>query len=103
MFVVDWSSANNDIEIFVHRTGSAGVLDAPLERDNCSVPPFLSNGGRPTNLRLPPPICPVVASDTSSAKPKFVTFESLPPGQYEIVVLNRGPGNETIRSGFFEN
>ena len=103
LYVVDWSSANNNITVAVHRTGSAGVLDGPLERDNCSTPARLFSGGSPINAPTPTPLCPIVASDTSNAKPKFIAMETLPPGQYDVVLTNPGPGNETIRAAFFEN
>ena len=101
-FVVDWSSSNNNVVVRVHRTGDAGVLDAPLVRDNCSLPSSISSGGSPINEPRPIPLCPIVGG-ASNAKPWFFALDDIPPGQYEITVGNLGPGNETIRNGFFEN
>jgi hypothetical protein len=102
IFVVDWSPSSSNVTLSLHRIGSAGVLDAPLVNDNCSLPPFIFNGGTPVGQPLPLPLCPTVANDTSNARPKYIEIANIPPGQYEFVITNQGPGNVTIRTGFFE-
>lgn len=105
VYLLDWTSAANSVTIALHRTGE------PLPRTDgqfflapiCSVPARLQAGGTAIGAALPLPLCPVALSNTSSDKPKLLEIKDLPPGEYTMVVTNRGPGNETIRSAILGN
>lgn len=109
IWVVDWNSASNSVKLTIHRRGDAPVLDDDggfsgfPALDNCSVPTSGSPGvliGAP----LQPPLCPIVLSNVSSDKPKFLEIPTtLASGYYSVVVSNSGSGSETIRWTVLEN
>jgi hypothetical protein len=69
---VDWTFATNDVDIFI-------------ARGTCSFEQFVEEQ------------CAVLAAATSStAKPERLRLANQPAGTYSVVIVNFGPGDESI-------
>lgn len=83
IYAIDWTSASNHVTLEVY-------LDRPGQ---CQVPitALGGNGGLP--------VCQLVISDTSGAKPKLVEFDADTTAVYVLTATNHGPGDEMVRFG----
>jgi hypothetical protein len=77
--------------------------DIDIVFNNCFTPAAIFSGGVGTLLTAPQslPTCPVVLSNTTNEKPKFLDLGALPRGAYSFVATNGGPGNEALSVFYF--
>jgi hypothetical protein len=101
VYVFDWLSAANHVTFAFHRLGNPPPRDgSSVANNDCAIPQSESIIGLP----LARPLCPIVLSNTSSDKAKFLEIpKDLPPGDYSVVVSNYGSTSETIRWTILRN
>jgi hypothetical protein len=106
LLLIDWTSATNRIIVTIHRTGDVVGTgdDINVTRHTCFIPVAIYSGGVGALLTAPQsqPTCPVVLSNATNEKPKFLDLRDLPLGGYSFVVTNEGPGNEALSLFYFD-